>query len=382
MTEPFELSIVMPCLNEARTVGACIEKALRFLAHSGIRGEILLADNGSTDGSRDIARATGARVVEVGARGYGAALIGGIEAAEGRYIIMGDADDSYDFTALAPFVEKLRDGYQLVVGNRFAGGVLPGAMPLLHRYLGNPVLSYIGRLFFRTPIRDFHCGLRGFDRNAILNINLHAPGMEFASEMIVKASLAGLRITEVPTTLAPDGRGRPPHLRTWRDGWRHLSFMLIFSPRWLFFYPGILLAGLGIVGIFLLLPGSFSVGVITFGIHTFIVACVSILLGLESIGFAFLAQRYGQKAGFIPTHSRLGWTSAVTLEKVLLFSAALLLLGLVGFAWCVGLWASVGFGTLGDTALIRALTLSLMAVAAAIQLIFTAFLGAVMDIPS
>ena len=229
-----ELTILMLCLNEARTLAHCIDKARSFLTRAGIDGEIVVADNGSTDGSRTFAQSHGARVIEVATRGYGAALIAGIRAAQGRFVIMGDSDDSYDFSRLDGFVAALRNGAQLVTGNRFEGGIAPKAMPRLHRYLGNPVLSGIGRVFFRTPVRDFHCGLRGFERNAILALDLCCPGMEFASEMVVKASLHGLRIAEVPTTLSPDGRGRPPHLRSWRDGWRHLRFLLIHAPQWLF----------------------------------------------------------------------------------------------------------------------------------------------------
>lgn len=233
-----ELTILMPCLNEAETLARCITKARAFLIRSGIVGEVLIADNGSTDGSQQIAAVQGARVVAVKKKGYGSALLGGIHAARGRYVIMGDSDDSYDFSRLDGFVEKLRDGCQLVMGNRFLGGIEPGAMPALHRYLGNPVLSTIGRLFFRSPCGDFHCGLRGFDRDAVLALDLQSPGMEFASEMVVKATIRELRIAEVPTTLSPDGRSRPPHLKSWRDGWRHLRFLLLFSPRWLFLFPG------------------------------------------------------------------------------------------------------------------------------------------------
>ena len=241
--ENLELSIVMPCLNEAETLATCIRKAQSFLSGAGIAGEVVIADNGSTDGSPGIAASLGARVVNVEAKGYGSALRGGIEAARGRFVIMGDADDSYDFAALTPFVERLRAGDQLVMGNRFRGGIAPGAMPSLHRYLGNPVLTSIGRLFFGSPCGDFHCGLRGFEREAILGLGLRTTGMEFASEMVVRATLDELRIVEVPTTLSKDGRNRPPHLRSWRDGWRHLRFLLMYSPRWLFLYPGLLLMG-------------------------------------------------------------------------------------------------------------------------------------------
>ena len=249
-----ELTILMPCLNEAETIATCIQKALRFLHHSGIRGEVLIADNGSTDGSREIAAELGARVVRVAERGYGAALKAGIQAAHGRYVIMGDADDSYDFSNLSPFVTKLREGAELVMGNRFKGGIAPGAMPGLHKYLGNPVLSGIGRLFFNAPVGDFHCGLRGFDRRAIATLGLESSGMEFASEMVVKATLRQKAIVEVPTTLSPDGRSRPPHLRSWRDGWRHLKFLMLFCPKWLFFYPGVALLAAGVASLLWLVP--------------------------------------------------------------------------------------------------------------------------------
>jgi len=246
VTRDCELLIVMPCLNEARTIAACIDKAHGFLERAGVVGEVVIADNGSTDASRDIAVTHGARVCQVKEMGYGAALRGGIGAARGRYVIMGDCDDSYDFSCLDDFVLKLREGYDLVMGNRFRGGIAPGAMPGLHRYLGNPVLSGLGRLFFSNDVGDFHCGLRGFSKGAIEALNLRTTGMEFATEMVVKAALRGLRVTEVPTTLAPDGRTRRPHLRTWRDGWRHLRFLLLYSPDWLFLYPGLALFGLGL----------------------------------------------------------------------------------------------------------------------------------------
>jgi glycosyltransferase involved in cell wall biosynthesis len=250
-----ELTILMPCLNEAETIATCAKKASSYLSKSNIRGEILVADNGSTDGSREIAQGLGARVVSICERGYGAAQIGGIGAARGRFVIIGDADDSYDFSRLDGFVAKLREGYDLVMGNRFKGGIEAGAMPPLHRWLGNPVLSFIGRIFFKAELGDFHCGLRGFDRQSIRNLGLRARGMEFASEMVVRCRLARLRMTEVPTTLKKDGRSRRPHLHTWRDGWRHLRFLLIFAPRWLFFYPGLALFMFGIVFSIALLPG-------------------------------------------------------------------------------------------------------------------------------
>ncbi|HEV2722568.1 MAG TPA: glycosyltransferase family 2 protein, partial [Thermoanaerobaculia bacterium] len=278
-----ELSIVMPCLNEAETIEVCVAKARRFLDTSGIDGEVVVADNGSRDASREIAGRAGARVVDVGERGYGSALQGGIAAARGRYVIMGDADDSYDFSALAAFVEKLRGGADLVMGDRFAGGVLPGAMPPLHRWLGNPVLSGIGRLFFRSPVRDFHCGLRGFSKAAYERMELRTTGMEFASEMVVKATLLGMRVDEVPIVLHPDGRSHPPHLRSWRDGWRHLRFLLLYSPRWLFLYPGFVLMLLGAVVAGWLLPRPRTLGGVTFDVQTLLYAGMAIVIGFQAV---------------------------------------------------------------------------------------------------
>ena len=299
-----ELTILMPCLNEAETIGVCIDKALAFLDRANVSGEVLIADNGSTDGSRDIARAKGARVAPIAARGYGAALIGGIEAARGRYIIMGDSDQSYDFSALDDFLAKLRDGYDLVMGNRFAGGIAKKAMPPLHRYLGNPVLSFIGRLFFRSAIGDFHCGLRGFSREAIMRLRLTSPGMEFASEMVVKATVARLRLSEVPTTLSPDGRSRPPHLRSWRDGWRHLKLLFTFAPRWLFLYPGALLAATGAVLALALLPGPLRVGGIALDSATLIFAVAAVLVGSQMVMFHALATLHATAEGLLPESAR------------------------------------------------------------------------------
>lgn len=376
-----ELSIVMPCLNEAETLAACIRKARAFLETSGVSGEVVIADNGSTDGSREIAVAEGARMVPVAARGYGAALIGGIAAARGRYVVMADADDSYDFLNLMPFLEKLRAGADLVMGNRFQGGVAPGAMPFLHKYLGNPVLSFLGRLFFRAKVGDFHCGLRGFNRERMLALDLRTTGMEFASEMVVRAALAGYTIVEVPTTLKKDGRTRPPHLHTWRDGWRHLRFLLLYSPRWLFVYPGLLLLIFGVLGTVLLLPGPVFIGSVGIDIHTFIVACICILVGLQSLSFALVARRYGAARGFLPASATYkSALSAITLERLLLIALALLILGLAGLGWCVAIWASAHFGVLEYASLLRGLMLSLTAIAAAIQLAFTAFLAGIMDV--
>jgi glycosyltransferase involved in cell wall biosynthesis len=382
-TEDIELSIIMPCLNEVETIGVCVRKALHFLDQAGVVGEVIVADNGSTDSSREIARENGARVIQVEGRGYGSALSGGIMSARGPFVIMGDADDSYDFLHLMPFLKKLRSGADLVIGNRFRGGIEPGAMPFLHRFLGNPVLSFLGRLFFRAKVGDFHCGLRGFNRTRIVALDLNTTGMEFASEMVVRAALAGYRITEVPTTLRPDGRSRPPHLRSWSDGWRHLRFLLMYSPRWLFIYPGLVLLGLGILGTAILLPGVFYIGSIGIGIHTFVVSCFATLLGLQSITFGVIARRYGAKTGFLPASSRFGpLLRSWTLERVLIVAICMFVLGFGALVGCISAWAWTGFGPLNYSILLRVLLLSLTAIAAAVQLAFTAFLAGVMEIPT
>jgi glycosyltransferase involved in cell wall biosynthesis len=304
-TSCVELSIVTPCLNEAETLEICIKKAQAALREHGIVGEIVVADNGSTDGSQAIGTRMGARVVHVGVKGYGNAVLGGISIARGKFIIMGDADDSYDFTAIQPFIDKLREGYDLVMGNRFRGGIQPGAMPLLHRYLGNPLLSGIGRLFFSSACGDFHCGLRGFRKDAILKMDLRTTGMEFASELVVKATLFNMRISEVPVTLSPDGRSRPPHLRSWRDGWRHLRFLLLYSPRWLFLYPGILLMFLGLAIGLWLLPAPRTIGSVTFDVHTLLYSAAAIFIGFQSIIFALFAKVFAIRERLVPSDPQL-----------------------------------------------------------------------------
>ena len=377
-----ELTILMPCLNEAETLATCIGKARAFLDRTGIAGEIVIADNGSTDGSRDIATANGARVVPVDERGYGAALAGGIAAARGRFVVMGDADDSYDFSRLDTFVTALRDGADLVMGNRFLGGIAPGAMPWHHRYIGNPVLSAVGRLFFHTPIRDFHCGLRGFSRASILALKLRTSGMEFASEMVVKATLAQLDVREVPTTLDKDGRSRPPHLRSFRDGWRHLRFLLLFSPRWLFLYPGIALLWIGLVVGAILLPGPVRYGNVSFDVHTFLVAALCIIVGLQSISFAIIGRRFASRYGFIPrsgSYDRL--LEALTLERVLLVAVLLMLGGLAALIWGVTEWAERGFGPLNLTSTMRAVIVALTAVVSGFQMMMSGFMSSMINIP-
>lgn len=344
---PLELTILMPCLNEARTLPACIAKARGFLTRHDIAGEVLVADNGSTDGSQALAAKLGARVVAVADRGYGAALRAGIAAARGRFVIMGDADDSYDFSRLGPFVDALRDGFDLVVGNRFLGGIADGAMPLLHRYLGNPVLSFIGRRFFGGPLGDFHCGLRGFRRDAMLELGLVTPGMEFASEMIVKALQAQLRITEVPTTLAKDGRDRPPHLNTWRDGWRHLRYLLLYTPRWLFLYPGISLAFLGLLQLAYANWADPRQAHWPVGIHTQLFAASAMILGYQTVLFAMGAVLARHFARLDTPHPREQWVRRAASGALLPVGGAVL--ALIGLALCASLtwqWGRSGFGAL------------------------------------
>src|ERR1044072_6007081 len=349
-----ELSILMPCLNEAETLATCIKKAQKALADLGVNGEIVIADNGSTDGSPEIAASLGARVMHVAEKGYGTAVLGGIKAARGKYIIMGDADDSYDFTNLGPFLENLRAGYDLVMGNRFKGGIAPRALPPLHRYLGNPVLTGIGRIFFRSPCGDFHCGLRGFSKSAIQRLDLRTRGMEFASETVVKASLHGLRITEVPTTLSVDGRNRPPHLRSWRDGWRHLRFLLLYSPRWLFLYPGLLLMLVGAVVSGWLLVGPRVVDGITFDIHTFLYAAMAIVIGYQTVIFAIFTKVFAITEGLLPPDAKLEkMFKYVTLESGLVVGATLFVIGLGLSTFALSDWSAHSFGALEPTKVLR-----------------------------
>jgi glycosyltransferase involved in cell wall biosynthesis len=378
-----ELTILMPCLDEAETIAICIAKAISYLKRSGIQGEVLIADNGSTDGSQAIASAAGARVVTVAGKGYGTALLGGIRAARGTFVIMGDADDSYDFSDLNGFIVKLRQGHALVMGNRFKGGIKPGAMPPLHRYLGNPVLTTVGRIFFRSPCGDFHCGLRGFDRAAILGLDPQAPGMEFASEMVVKATLHGLKITEVPTTLSPDGRSRPPHLRSWRDGWRHLRFLLLFSPRWLFLYPGLGLFVSGVVMMAWLLPGSRTVGGVTFGIHTLFYASLAVVVGFHSALFYVFARLYGMREGLAPPNEHLlRVTSKLTLELGLLAGLVLLLAGLGLAVVAVSAWTQTAFGFLSPEYVMRFVIPSGTCILLAFQIGYGAFFLSVLELRS
>jgi glycosyltransferase involved in cell wall biosynthesis len=372
--EDIELSVVMPCLNECATVGMCVQKTLGAMERQGIRGEVIVADNGSTDGSQQIATDHGAHVVPIETRGYGSALRGGIAAARGRFILMGDADGSYDFTQVHLFVNKLREGYDLVMGNRFQGGILPGAMPPLHRYLGNPVLTGIGRLFFKSPVGDFHCGLRAFRREAIERLDLRTYGMEFASEMVVKAAAFGLRVTEIPTTLSPDGRDRASHLRTWRDGWRHLRFLLLYSPRWLFLYPGIALFVLGTAVSALLIPGPRMIGNVQFDINTLLFAAMAILIGFQSVVFAAFTKIFAISEGLLPEDPRLTkMFRYLTLEVGLVVGVLLVLAG-TG-AWGLGLeyWRSHHFGPLDPEKTLRIVIPGVVFFTLGFQIILSSF---------
>ncbi|HYE28591.1 MAG TPA: glycosyltransferase family 2 protein [Allosphingosinicella sp.] len=370
-----ELTIVIPCLNEAETLALVIDRARRFLAAYDVSGEVVVADNGSTDGSTAIAIGAGARVVPVAERGYGAALRAGIEAARGTFVAMGDADCSYDFMGLMPFLERLRDGTELVVGNRFLGGIGKGAMPPLHRYLGNPVLSLAGRIFFAAPIGDFHCGLRAFRRDSILSLGLSSPGMEYASEMIVKAQLAGLSMAEVPATLAKDGRSRPPHLRSWRDGWRHLKFLLLFAPRWLYLYPGLGLFAASFALFLGLLPGDVAVGSVRFGVHSLLFAGAGMLIGAQLMSFGLLASLFGVRERYWSAGRGLERARALlTIDKGSLIGGAMMLAGLGGAVVALASWAGAGFRDMDPETLMRVSIPSVLAAGLGLQLMLTAFL--------
>jgi glycosyltransferase involved in cell wall biosynthesis len=377
-----ELSFVMPCLNEAETLASAIETALRFLTAHNIDGEVVVADNGSTDGSAEIARAAGARVVLVMERGYGHSLMGGIVAARGESVIIGDPDGSYDFASVEPMLVKLRNGFDLVIGNRFQGGVLPGAMPPLNRFVGNPILSSIGRLFYRSTVGDFHCGLRGFKKASIERMDLQTTGMEFASEMIVKATLLGMRVGEVPATLAPDGRSRPPHLRPWRDGWRHLRFLLLYSPRWLFFYPGLFLMLAGIVVGAWLTPGMRMVNGVGIDIHTLLYCAVSIEIGFQAVLFALFTKIFGVTAGLLPRDQTLDrllrW---LRLETGLVIGALCVAGGLALSMAAVSDWRELHFGSLNPTATFRLVIPASLLLSIGFEMILASFFLGVLTLP-
>jgi glycosyltransferase involved in cell wall biosynthesis len=375
-----EVSIVLPCLNEAETLGTCIAQIRETFAQAGIAGEVVVADNGSIDGSLEIAAVLGARVIQIPEKGYGSALLGGIKSARGEFVIMGDSDGSYDFHDIPKFVAELRRGNDLVMGNRFRGGIRAGAMPALHRYLGNPVLTWLGRRFFQSHCGDFHCGLRGFRRHAVDRMDLQTTGMEFASEMVVKATLFGMRVAEVPTTLSPDGRSRPPHLRSWRDGWRHLRFLLMYSPRWLFLYPGLLLMLLGGVVSLLLLPGPRRVGNIVLDIHTLLYAVLAVLVGFQALLFAIFTKVFAITAGLLPEDQRLSKLFKVFRLETGLGAGLLLQAAGVGCAvYSVLLWNGRGFGSMDPASLMRvvasAVALILLGVEITLASFFLSILG-------
>jgi glycosyltransferase involved in cell wall biosynthesis len=377
-----ELSIVLPCLNEAETLGAVIDRARRFLSAYNIAGEIIVADNGSSDGSIEIAKDSGARVVPVAERGYGAALMGGIRAARGEFVAMGDADESYDFMGLMPFIERLRRGSDLVMGNRFLGGIGRGAMPRLHRYLGNPVLSFAGRLFFNAPIGDFHCGLRAFRRDSIVALDLSAPGMEFASEMVVRAQLRGLTIEEVPTTLSKDGRSRAPHLRSWRDGWRHLKFLLTFSPRWLYIYPGLALVAACLLAFVVLLPGFLSIGDVRLGVNSLLFSAIGIIVGFQLTSMGLIASLFGVRESYWQDTGRLQRVKRwLTIDRGCFVGGLMILSGIVGLGFAVWSWASVGYGDLSVETEMRLIIPSMLSAVVGLQFMFTCFLTELLSRP-
>jgi len=375
-----ELTILMPCLNEAETLEKCISKAKTFLEKNKVNGEVLIADNGSTDGSQEIALKNGARIINVPIKGYGAALIEGTKAALGKYVIMGDADDSYNFLNLMPFAQKLREGYDLVMGNRFAGGITKDAMPKLHRYLGNPVLSFIGRLFFNSKIKDFHCGLRGYNREKVLALNLQTKGMEYASEMIVKATLNKFNITEVPTTLDKDGRSRPPHLRSFRDGWRHLKFLLMYAPNWLFVLPATLLMFVGIISTCLISAGSVKIGHITLDIHTLLYAGVSIILGFSLFLFNIFSKIFAFEHGYLPKDNTSSFYINLSSEKIMLFGLILFFLGILVSITAVVFWQAVNFGELDPSKVMRLTIPATVSMVVGIESIFAGFFVGILRI--
>lgn len=378
-----ELSVVLPCLNEAETLETCIRRAQQTMRDTNISGEVVVADNGSTDGSIEIGERLGARVVRVAAKGYGNALMGGIAAAAGTYIVMGDADASYDFAHIPRFVEPLRKGADLVMGNRFTGGIQKGAMPAMHQYFGNPALTWIGRLFFRNQaVGDFYCGLRGFRKEAYERMELRTTGMEFATEMVVKATLLKLEIAEVPTTLSPDGRSRPPHLRTWRDGWRTLRFFLLYSPRWLFLYPGIALVAAGALLGAWLLPAPRTIGSVTFDVHTLLYAAAFVLLGFQSICFAVFTKLFAVSEGLHPPDPTLDkFFRYVTLEVGLAVGAVLLMGGFMASLMAVIGWGLQHFGPLDYSHTMRSVILAVMLLTLGAETVFTSFFLSVLGLP-
>jgi hypothetical protein len=376
------LSVVMPCLNEAETLGRCIVKAQQAIRQLGVSGEIVVADNGSTDHSIEIAESLGARVVHVESKGYGCALRAGVSASRGRFVVMGDSDDSYDFSRLSPFLDALTAGADLVMGNRFLGGIMPGAMPWKHRYIGNPVLTAIGRLFFRSPVGDFHCGLRAFTRTAFDRMDLRTPGMEFASEMVIRATLLGLRVDEVPTVLHKDGRSRPPHLRSWRDGWRHLRFMLLLCPLWLFLVPGLALSAAGLATGVWLLPGERTLGSVRVDIHTLLIAACVALLGTQLVAFGLLARRFARLYGLLPESRRTATKSSSELEVGLVVGLTTALGGAASLVAALVRWSHAGFGALDPTSVMRLVIPGVFLAILGTQIVFNAFFMGLLGMPA
>lgn len=374
-----ELTILMPCLNEAETLAICIRKAKKFLSENNIDGEVLISDNGSTDGSQDIAKAEGARVVSTDIKGYGSALINGTKNAYGKYVIMGDADDSYDFLHLMPFVEKLREGYDLVMGDRFAGGIEEGAMPWSHKYIGNPVLSFIGRLFYKSKIRDFHCGLRGYNRESMLNLHLQTTGMEYASEMVVKSELNGLKIAEVPTTLSKDGRSRPPHLRSFRDGWRHLKFLLMYAPNWLLLYPGFIFLILGLILGGTIVVDKITINNINFSIHTLLYCACLIIIGLSILQMYLIVKVYAYNHNFLPK-KQTDWNHKIREDRIIAIGAGIVILGIVLSIIAVETWKASSMGDLNAEQTMRIVIPAVLCLIVGFQSIFTGFIVGVMKI--
>ena len=376
-----ELTILMPCLNEAETLEICIKKAKKSLEENHINGEVLIADNGSTDGSQEIARKNGARVVDVPRKGYGSALIEGTKAAYGKYCIMGDADDSYDFSNIMPFVEKLREGYELVMGNRFKGGIEKGAMPWSHKYIGTPVISFIGRLFYHSKIGDFNCGMRGYNRQSILNLELKCTGMEYASEMIVQANLNNLKIVEIPTTLKKDGRSRPPHLKSFSDGWRHLKFLLLYSPKWLFLIPGLILMIIGLVGAIATEFTAVHVGSAVLGVHSILYFGAMVVVGLQMIIFSIFAKVYAVNSGMHPKQEKTSKIlSKITLEKVLIIGVLLILVGVGLSIYALVIWKSKSWGALDPTDVMPITIPAVYLIMIGIQVSFTSFIIGILNI--
>jgi glycosyltransferase involved in cell wall biosynthesis len=371
----------MPCLNEEETLGACISKAFHSINSHNLSAEVLIADNGSTDNSLKIAELLGARTISISEKGYGNVLRTGIEESNGKYIIIGDSDDSYDFGDILPFISKLREGNDLVMGNRFKGGIENNAMPFLHRYLGNPVLSYLGRLFFKIPIRDFHCGLRGVNKEAMLSIGLCSTGMEFASEMVVKSYLNNLVIAEVPTKLYPDGRSRPPHLNTWRDGWRHLRFLLLFSPKWLFLYPGVLISCLGSIATFLLFLGPVSINDVYFDINTMLYTAMLIIVGFQVLTFYFFSKIFAVRMGInINTESVIKFNRYFSLEKGLCVGVLSLSVGIYLTWHALQVWNSTSFGSLNPTHSFRLVIPAVTLIVIGVQCIFNSFFFSILNL--